>query len=83
MTPMLHGISLEVWSSRFAIRLSEAQPSVEWSIALACARVMHPTLGVLRPEDAVDVFLQVQLQSYEAAGEAANSILNAARHPRR
>jgi hypothetical protein len=74
-----HGIPIEVWASRFATALCAAQPSVGRSLALELATAIHPTISVLRPEDAAQTFLQVQLQSYEAAGEAAGAVLRALR----
>jgi hypothetical protein len=76
---MGHGISIEVWSSRFATALCNSQPTVDRALALDLAQVVHPTLGVLRPESAAQTFLQVQLKGYESAGDVADEVLRAIR----
>jgi hypothetical protein len=76
---MGHGISIEVWTSRFATALCGAQPSVDHALALDLAAVVHPSLGVLRPEAAAQTFLEVQLRGYQQAGDAAAAVLRSIR----
>jgi hypothetical protein len=76
---MGHGLSVEVWTSRFSAAMCAAQPSVDRALALELAAVVHPSLGVLRHEDAAQTFLQVQLRGYEQAGDAAAQVLRAIR----
>jgi hypothetical protein len=70
-----HGLSEEVWASRFATAFCHRQPSVGRALALELAALIRPSLGVLRPEDAVQTFLELQLTAYEAAGDAAGEVL--------
>ncbi len=70
-----HGLSAEVWASRFATAFCDQQPAVARSLALELATLLRPSLGVLRPEDAVQTVLELQLTAYEAAGDAAGEVL--------
>jgi hypothetical protein len=74
-----HGIAIEVWSSRFATALRNVQPSISRELALGLAGVMHSSLGLLRPEAAVQTFLDFQIAQHEQAVDITEAVLKAIR----